>query len=92
MLDAPVFRAAFGSIDDDGESLKRAPSGFAADDPDIELLKLKNITFGTRLSDADAASPDLPATIASTFAQAVPLLRLLAELPGHEEPVGWLRG
>ena len=79
-LDDPGFRATFGSVD--GDALKRAPTGYAADDPDIELLKLKDITFGRRLSDAEAGSRDLPRTLAATFVPAVPVLELLALLPG----------
>jgi uncharacterized protein (TIGR02453 family) len=89
VVDAPAFVSALGTVS--GAALKRAPSGFASDDPDIELLRLKDITFGRRISDAEACSPDLPATIVATFEPAVPLLRLLAELPGDEEPSGWLR-
>jgi uncharacterized protein (TIGR02453 family) len=89
VVDAPAFVSAFGAVS--GDSLKRAPTGFAVDDPDIELLKLKDITFGRQISDGEACSPDLPATIAATFEPAVTLLRLLAELPGDEEPSGWLR-
>ncbi len=90
ILDKPAFRSSFGPIE--GDSLKRAPAGFAADDPDLELLKLKDVTFGRRLSDREAGSADLPATIATTLGVAVPLLELLAGLPGHEERAGWLRG
>jgi len=90
IVDEPGFRAAFGPLDGDG--LKRAPAGYANDDPDIALLKLRDITFGTRISDQEAGSADLPATIAATFEQAIPLLALLAGLPGDDEPAGWLRG
>jgi uncharacterized protein (TIGR02453 family) len=89
IVDDPAFRSAFGAVS--GDSLKRAPTGFASDDPDIALLKLKDITFGRRITDAEACSRDLPATIAATFGPAVALLGLLAELPGDEAPVGWLR-
>lgn len=89
VLDEPAFAAMFVALD--GDRLQRAPSGYRADDPDLDLLRLKDITFGRRLADADACSPALPATVAETLAQAVPLLRLLATLPGHEAPVGWLR-
>lgn len=89
ILEEPAFRSTFGTVE--GDSLKRAPAGFAPDDADIELLKLKDVTFGRSLSDAEAASPDLPATIATTLRVAVPLLELLASLPG-EDAAGWLRG
>jgi len=74
----PGFRAAFGRVT--GDSLKRVPAGYPADHPDAELLKLKDVTFGRRLSDADAYSPELPDTVARSFAAALPVLRLLAEL------------
>jgi len=88
-LDDPSFRAAFGDVG--GDRLKRVPAGFAADHPAAELLKLKDVTFGRRLSDDEALAADLPATIADTLGRAGPLLGLLAGLPGHEERVGWLR-
>jgi hypothetical protein len=65
----------------DGDRLKRIPSGYPADHPDAALLTLKDVTFGRRLSDADAMSPNLPETIAETFEVATPVMRLLAELP-----------
>ncbi len=88
-MDDPAFRATFGAVG--GDRLKRAPAGFAPDHPEIELLKLKDVTFGRPLSDADVQGPDLPATIADTLASSVPLLRLLAGLPGAETAAGWLR-
>ena len=56
------------------------PAGFAADHPEAEILKLKDVIFGRRLSDAEAQSPDLPDTIADVFAAGVPLLRYLASI------------
>ena len=90
VLDETAFRVAFGTVE--GDRLKRGPTGYSSVDPDLELLKLKDVTFGRPLSDADILAPDLPATIAEALGPAVPLLRLLAGLPGHESPAGWLRG
>jgi uncharacterized protein (TIGR02453 family) len=90
VLDDPSFRAAFGTVG--GDRLKRAPAGYAPDDPDIELLKLKDVVFSRPLSDADILAADLPATIAEALGPAVPLLGLLAGLAGDESPAGWLRG
>jgi uncharacterized protein (TIGR02453 family) len=80
IVEAPAFREAFGSVSDDGESLKRVPPGYPADHPAADLLRKKNVTFGRRLSDDEAMSPRLPAVIADTFAIATPLLRYLAAL------------
>jgi uncharacterized protein (DUF2461 family) len=90
VLDAPEFVAMFGEIS--GDRLKRVPTGFAADHPGAELLKLKDVTFGRRLSDDEALSPDLPDTLTATFVAAVPLLGLLARLTPDEARAGWLRG
>jgi uncharacterized protein (TIGR02453 family) len=78
-IDEPRFLAMLGPVD--GDRLKRIPSGYPADHPDAALLTLKDVTFGRRLSDADAMSPNLPETIAETFEVATPVMRLLAELP-----------
>lgn len=89
ILDERAFREAFGSLD--GDRLSRTPAGFPTDDPDVDLLRLKDVTFGHRLADADVASPELPARIASILEVASPLLAFLAGLPGAEERAGWLR-
>ncbi|HEX8026488.1 MAG TPA: DUF2461 family protein, partial [Candidatus Limnocylindrales bacterium] len=74
------FVKAFGSVSDDGDSLKRVPPGYPADHPAADLLRKKNVTFGRQLSDAEAFSPTLPETLAATFATATPLLRYLASI------------
>ena len=78
IVETPGFKREFGKVGDDGESLKRVPPGFPADHPAADLLRLKNVTFGRRLSDADARSPDLPVVIADSFAAGTPLMRYLA--------------
>jgi len=80
LIDAPDFQSVFGGLSRDGHVLQRVPSGFAADHPEAEILKLKDVIFGRRLSDVDAQSPDLPDTLADTFGAAVPLLRYLAAI------------
>jgi uncharacterized protein (TIGR02453 family) len=80
VVEATAFVDAFGSVGDDGESLKRVPAGFPADHPAADLLRRKNVTFGRRLSDAEAGSPELPVVIADVFAVATPLLRYLAAI------------
>ena len=80
IVEAPAFVDTFGSVSDDGESLKRVPPGYPADHPAADLLRKKNVTFGRRLSDDEALSPDLPTLLADTFAAGTPLLRYLASL------------
>ena len=79
VIDAPKFRKAFGDLDSEGR-LKRVPPGYPADHPDAELLKLKDVLFGRRLTEAEALSPGLPDVLADAFATATRMLRLLASL------------
>ena len=78
-IDDRTFVAHFGNVS--GDRLQRVPTGYPADHPDAELLKLKDVTFGRRLSDEEAFSPRLPDVIAGEFAAALPVFRLLASLP-----------
>jgi uncharacterized protein (TIGR02453 family) len=80
IVETPAFRDTFGSVSDDGESLKRVPSGYPPDNPAADLLRKKNVTFGRRLADDEALSPALPTVIADSFAAGTPLLRYLATL------------
>jgi uncharacterized protein (TIGR02453 family) len=77
-IDDPSFVARFGTVG--GDRLKRMPAGFPTDHPDAELLTLKDITFGRRLADSEAFSPNLPNALADDLASAAPLLRLLDSL------------
>ena len=89
-VEDPAFVSTFGHVG--GDSLKRVPTGFASDHPRAELLKLKDVTFGRPLADAEVLSPGLPDVLAATFAAAVPVLALLAGLTPEETRAGWLRG
>lgn len=88
-VDDAQFVAQFGGVE--GDRLTRAPKGFAPDHPDIELLKLKDVTFGRRLADDDAFSPQLPDLVARALGAAVPVLRLLASLSPDRAGAPWLR-
>ncbi len=80
-IDDPAFVAAFGQVSAHGDHrLKRVPPGYAADHPEAELLKIKDVVFGRRLPDDVVTSTRLPEAIADTLATAQPVLRLLAGL------------
>jgi uncharacterized protein (TIGR02453 family) len=80
VVEATAFKDAFGGIGDEGDSLRRVPTGFPADHPAADLLRKKNVTFGRRLSDREAMSPELPSVIADAFAAGTPLMRYLAAI------------
>jgi len=75
-----AFVDHFGSVG--GDRTKRMPAGYPADHRDADLLMLKDVTFGKRLSDREAYSADLPAIVADDLAAAAPLLKILASLSG----------
>lgn len=78
-LQDPVFLARFEPVH--GDEYKRVPAGYAPDHPHVNLLKLKDITFGRELSVEEVFSADLPRVLAQDFAAAVPVMRFLASLP-----------
>ena len=78
VIDHPSFVATFGQIN--GDRLSRVPQGFDKDHPEAELLKLKDMTFGHRLADDDVTSSRLPDVLVESFAVAIPVMRLLAQL------------
>ena len=77
-LEDPGFRARFEPVH--GDALIRVPKGYSADHPQADLLRLKDVTFGRELTNAEALSPDLPSILADDFAAAVPVMRFLASL------------
>ena len=80
LVEEKAFKKTFGKLSDDGHSLQRVPQGYAADHPAADLLKMKDVVFGRRLSDADAESPALPDLLADTYAAAMPMFRYLASI------------
>jgi uncharacterized protein (TIGR02453 family) len=89
-LESPAFVSTFGQVE--GDRLKRVPTGFDPNHPGAELLKLKDVTYSRRLSDAEALSRELPDTLVETYKASLPVLELLASLAGDGAPATWLRG
>ncbi len=78
-VDDPKFVGVFGRVTGEG-SLKRMPTGFPPDHPRADLLRLRDVTFGRRLSDAEVLSAELPDTLVEAFEAAMPVFRLLDSL------------
>jgi uncharacterized protein (TIGR02453 family) len=78
LTSAAEFQETFGDLG--GDRLQRVPTGYPPDHPAADLLKLKDVTFGRRLSDADAMSPNLPEVISEIFEVAKPVMAYLASI------------
>ena len=78
-IEDPGFVAVFGRVSTH-DPYKRVPSGYPADHPDAELLRMRDVVFGRPLSDDEVLSPTLPDTIAAGLGAAMPVLRMLASL------------
>src|SRR5262245_39146948 len=71
-----AFLRRYGGLDEE-LNLKRMPRGFAEDHPAARWLKYQSFTAGRMLSDGEATSPRLAATLEADFARLLPLVRWL---------------
>ncbi len=74
-ISSKPFRKYFGELS--GEKLKTPPRGYAADHPEIELLKYKQFITGHNLTDPAVLSPRLVQHTVDVFAALKPLLDFL---------------
>jgi uncharacterized protein (TIGR02453 family) len=78
IISAKEFERYFGPLR--GPKLKVMPKGYAADHPDIEILKLKEIVAGRTMTDKQVLSPDFVPEAARTFRVLNPFLKYLDSL------------
>ena len=64
------FVTLFGKVK--GESLVRPPKGYEADNPNIDLLKLKQYTIGRDFTDKVVCSKELVGEIVTCYKEALP--------------------
>jgi uncharacterized protein (TIGR02453 family) len=77
--DYAPFRKAFAL---EGDSLKRAPAGYAPDDPMIEDLRRTDFIAVRRLSDRDIIKASFADDVAKAFGHATPFMRFLCKATG----------
>jgi uncharacterized protein (TIGR02453 family) len=80
ILSAPDFARLFGEIS--GERLKTAPSGFAKDHPDIELLRLKQLLAVHGMTDGFVKTGDIVGRAIEAFSAMRPFLLWLEKATG----------
>jgi uncharacterized protein (TIGR02453 family) len=72
------FVSAFGSLM--GDKLAKAPRGYPADHPELELLRLKQITVMHTVKDKELLSPSVVQSSATVFKTMKPFLDYLGSL------------
>ncbi len=75
IISGKQFKKYFGKPE--GDTLKNAPQGYTADNPAIELLKLKSFIVMHPLTDERCTQPGLAKEILKVFAAMQPLLVFL---------------
>ena len=65
IVEEPLFKKLFGPIQ--GEKLQRAPKGYPADHPNLEMLKLKSFLAMRSFSDEEVRAPDFPEKLTEAF-------------------------
>jgi uncharacterized protein (TIGR02453 family) len=78
IIGAKPFVAAFGGIS--GEKLAKAPRGYAVDHPELDLLRLKQITVMHTVTDKELLSPSIVQQSAAVYKTMKPLLDYLASI------------
>jgi uncharacterized protein (TIGR02453 family) len=72
IIDEPEFRKMFGNFRDQ-EQLKTAPQGYAADNENIDLLRLKSFVVMHNVTDKFLMKDDAPERLADIGAKIYPL-------------------
>ena len=76
LLSAPDFQRYFGPLS--GDRLKKAPAGYPADHPEVELLKHKGFVASHQMTDADVLRhPNFRAHVLDVFGAMVPFAQFL---------------
>ena len=76
IINRKKFKASFGSLSET-EKLTRPPKGYEADNPAIELLKLKSFVVMTEVTDAELTSKELANKVVDHFETMMPLIDFL---------------
>jgi len=67
ILSAPKFKKAFGGEFDAWDPVKTAPKGFSKDDPNIDLIRLKNFVVTHKFTDAEVLAPNFSEVVIQHF-------------------------
>ncbi|MAZ72532.1 MAG: TIGR02453 family protein [Flavobacteriaceae bacterium] len=80
LLSAPKFKKAFGGTFDAWDPVKTAPKGFSKDDPNIDLIRLKNFIVTHSFTDAEVVAPNFIQSVVEHFELLRPFFDYMSEV------------
>ncbi|GAB5399584.1 MAG: DUF2461 domain-containing protein [Aureisphaera sp.] len=80
ILAAPEFKEAFGSEFDAWDPVKTAPKGFSKDDPNIDLIRLKNFIVTHKYTDKEVLSAEFADKVVHHFKLMRPFFDYMSEV------------
>ncbi|MDG1572949.1 DUF2461 domain-containing protein [Robiginitalea sp. M366] len=78
IIGAQDFLKAWGPIQ--GEQVKTAPKGFSREDPNLDLIRLKQFIFTRPFADQEVLAPDFMLQVNHLYRAARPWLDLMSEI------------
>lgn len=78
ILENKEFKNTFGGLQ--GEQLKKAPKGFDAEHPDIDLLRFKQFIFSRTFTDEEVLSPDFADKLNDAFKAMRPFFDFMSDV------------
>jgi|TARA_R110002020_G_scaffold4110_1_gene18243 uncharacterized protein (TIGR02453 family) len=80
ILAHPPFKKVYGGTFDAWDPVKTAPKGFSKDDPNIDLIRLKNFVVTHSFTDAEVLAPDFAETVVHHFELLRPFFDYMSEV------------
>ncbi|WP_299767188.1 DUF2461 domain-containing protein [uncultured Dokdonia sp.] len=80
ILSEPAFAKAYGGKFDAWDPVKTAPKGFSKDDPNIDLIRLKNFVVTHSFTDAEVHAPDFGEKVLHHYRLLRPFFDLMSDV------------
>lgn len=80
ILSAPKFKKAFGGEFEAWNPVKTAPKGFSKEDPNIDLIRLKNFVVAHSFTDAEVVAPNFAEVVLEHFELLRPFFNYMSDV------------
>ncbi len=80
ILNAPKFKKVFGGTFNAWNPVKTAPKGFSKEDPNIDLIRLKNFVVTHNFTDAEVLAPTFVEEVIAYFEVLKPFFDYMSEV------------